>query len=150
MNQKENKDFYIKLRKKVDKWFEKNIGKEHRWAEYILIAPDFFHLLTKLAVDNEVPKSKKIKIFAAIAYFISPIDLLPEALLGPAGYLDDVALAAYILNDIINDIHPKIIIRNWAGEKDILDLIRTILANANDMLGSSIWQKIKKMFSKVI
>lgn len=150
MNEKENKDFYIKLRKKVDKWFEKNIGKEHRWAEYILIAPDFFHLLTKLAVDNEVPKSKKIKIFAAIAYFISPIDLLPEALLGPAGYLDDVALAAYILNDIINDIHPKIIIRNWAGEKDILDLIRTILANANDMLGNGIWQKIKKMFSKVI
>lgn len=148
MNEKENNDFYLNLRKKINEWFEKNIGKHHKWAEYILVVPDFFHLLTKLAVDKEVPKSKRVKIFAAIAYFISPVDLLPEALLGPAGFLDDIALAAYVLNDIINDVHPKIVLRNWAGERDILDLIKTILANANDMLGSGVWQKIKRMFSK--
>lgn len=148
--EKKQKDFYIKLRVKVNKWLEENIGKEHRWAEYILIAPDLFHLLTKLAIDKDVPETKKVKILAAIAYFISPIDLLPEAFLGPVGYLDDIALAAFVLNDIINEINPKVVSRNWAGERDILDLVKTILANASEMLGSGLWQKIKRMLLKLI
>ena len=32
-----------------------------------------------------------------LSFFISPIDFLPEALLGPLGYLDDLALTCYVL-----------------------------------------------------
>lgn len=144
MNFEEN-DFYKKLRKRIDDWLEINTGKNNQWSEYILLAPDLFHLLTKLSRDKEVPESKKLKLYAAIAYFISPVDLLPEALFGPIGFLDDVALSAYILNDIINNIDPKIVTRNWAGDKDILHLVKTILANANNFLGSGILKKIKKI-----
>ena len=138
------KDFYKKIRKKINEWLESNTGKNKQWNEYILLAPDLFHLLTKLSVDKEIPESKKVKLYAAIAYFISPIDLLPEALFGPVGFLDDIALSAYVLNDIINNVDPKIVKRNWAGDKDILVLIKTIVANANNFLGSGIVKKIKK------
>ena len=140
----EEKDFYIKIRSKINSWIENNTGGNKQWNEYILLAPDLFHLLTKLSIDKEVPESKKVKLLAAIAYFISPIDLLPEALVGPIGFLDDIALSAYVLNDIINNVDPKIVTRNWAGDKDILVLVKTILANANNFLGGRIWNKIRK------
>lgn len=145
MNKKEE-DFYKNLRIKINKWLDEKVGRNHPWSEYILLAPDLFHLLTKLVVDSDVPDTKKIKIAASILYFISPIDFLPEALLGPVGYLDDVALAAYILNDIINNVDPVIVSRHWAGEKDILALVKTILANADKFLGTGIWKKIKNKF----
>lgn len=140
----EEKDFYKKIRKKINNWLRTSAGKNNQWSEFILLAPDLFHLLTKLSVDKEIPESKKVKLFAAIAYFISPIDLLPEAIFGPVGFLDDIALSAYVLNDIINNVDPKIVSRNWAGDKDILVLVKTIVANANNFLGSGILRKIKK------
>ena len=138
---KEHLDFYQKLRNEVKHWVNKNVDKDNKWSDYILLAPDIFHLLCKLSVEKNVPASKKIKLVGAIAYFISPIDLMPEGLIGPIGYLDDIALAAYVLNDLINEIDPQIIRKHWAGEKDILDLIKTILTNADKMIGGKLWQK---------
>ncbi|GAB4366067.1 MAG: hypothetical protein Kow0042_05730 [Calditrichia bacterium] len=145
MNQKQQ-DFYLELRKQIDVWLKKQVGKEHRWSEYILLAPDIFHLLCKLLLDSRVPTGKKVKLGAAVAYFISPLDFLPEALLGPLGYLDDLAIAAYALNDVINEVEPKVVSENWAGDRDILNLIKTILANSDRMLGSGLWRKIRNQF----
>lgn len=142
----QKKDFYQKLRTDTKKWLEDRNASENKWTEYILLAPDLFHLLTKLTLDPDVPASKKVKIAGIIAYFISPLDFLPELLLGPIGYLDDIALTAYILNDIINEVDPKIIQRNWAGDRDILNLVKTIVANTNNMIGSGIWKKLKRTF----
>ncbi len=144
---KAQQDFYQKLRVKIKKWIETRDQKDQRWAEYILLAPDIFHLLCKLAMDPEVPASKKVKLGVVIAYFVSPLDFLPEMILGPIGYLDDIALSAFILNDIINNTDPKLITRNWAGERDILELVKTILVNADKMVGSGLWQKLKNKLS---
>ncbi len=32
-----------------------------------------------------------------LLYLISPIDILPEAMLGPLGFVDDAALLAYLI-----------------------------------------------------
>jgi uncharacterized membrane protein YkvA (DUF1232 family) len=139
-------DFYRKIRKDVKDWVNDNLDKENKWADYILAAPDLFHLLCKLTTDREIPSNKKIKLVAGIAYFISPIDLLPEMFLGPVGYLDDIAVAAFILNDLINEVDPQIVKKHWAGEQDVLVLIKTILANADKMIGRKMWQRIRKRF----
>jgi uncharacterized membrane protein YkvA (DUF1232 family) len=146
MDQKQQ-DFYRKLRSQITQWIGKKTNQHQRWAEYILLAPDFFHLLCKLMVEAEVPPAKKIKLAAVIAYFISPIDFIPEGFFGPIGYLDDIALTAYILNDLINDVNPQVITRHWAGEGDILNLLKTILLNSDKMLGSGLWKKIRQKFS---
>ncbi len=145
MNDKQS-DFYQKIRKDVKRWVNDNLDVENKWVDYILAAPDLFHLLCKLTADNDIPSNKKLKLLAGIAYFISPIDLLPEAFLGPIGYLDDIAVAAFILNDLINEVDPQIVRKHWAGNQDVLDLIKTILVNADEMIGSKIWQRIKKRF----
>lgn len=141
-------DFYFELRKNINEWLDQNLGKRHKWSEYILTAPDLFHLLVKLLIDKDVPEIKKVKLAAVIFYFISPIDLFPEALLGPVGYLDDIALTAYVLNDLINDINQDVIYRNWAGDKDILELIKNILEKADVMIGSGLWNKLRSRFAR--
>jgi len=144
--EKKHSDFYRKIRKDVKVWVNDNLDNENKWVDYILAAPDLFHLLCKLSADSEIPSNKKLKLVAGIAYFISPIDILPEMFLGPIGYLDDIAVAAFILNDLINEVDPQIIRKHWAGEQDVLILIKTILTNADKMIGSKMWQKIKKRF----
>ena len=139
-------DFYRNLRRKIKDWVLNKNGANNKWAEYILLAPDLFYLLYKLALDKDVLVADKVKLAAAIAYFISPIDLVPEALLGPVGYIDDIALAAYVLNSIINHTDPELIRKHWAGEEDVLEVIQRILKLADQMLGSGLWNRLKAKF----
>jgi uncharacterized membrane protein YkvA (DUF1232 family) len=48
------------------------------------------------AMDAATPVRARLTLFGALAYFVSPIDLIPDFLLG-IGYTDDAAvlLAAY-------------------------------------------------------
>ena len=142
MGKREDK-FYLKIRKNIMSWLEDKTNINYKWKEYLLVVPDIFYLLVKLAQDPDVPQSKKISLVAAIAYFISPIDLLPEAILGPIGYLDDLGIAAYVLNDLLNSIDPNIVRRNWAGEIDILILIKKILINMDKIIGKGLWERVK-------
>ncbi len=138
-----HEDFYQALRKRIRKWLDTRQGAESRWAEYVLFAPDLFHLLCKLALDKDVPNAEKSKLAVALAYFVAPIDVLPEIVLGPVGFIDDIALAAYVLNSLVNDINPDIVKKHWAGDEDILHVIRKILKAADDMVGSGLWKKVK-------
>ncbi len=50
---KKQLDFYQKLRNEVKQWVSKNLDKDNKWSDYILFAPDIFHLLCKLSIDKE-------------------------------------------------------------------------------------------------
>jgi uncharacterized membrane protein YkvA (DUF1232 family) len=141
-------DYYQKLRSKIHDWIGSDEGRKHAWADYLLFAPDLFHLLCRLSVDPDVSANDKAKLVAAIAYFISPIDLIPEAIVGPVGYLDDIALAAYVLHGMINHTDPEVLRRHWAGDTDILVVIKQILASADKMMSSSIINKLKRLIGK--
>ncbi|MBT8350877.1 MAG: DUF1232 domain-containing protein [Deltaproteobacteria bacterium] len=126
-------------------WIHSEEGKDHKWSEYLLAAPDLFHLLCKLSIDKDVPVKEKAMLAGAIAYFVSPIDLVPEAIVGPIGYVDDISLAAYVLNQIVNNTDPEVLKRHWAGDGDLLDLIQHILERADKMVGSGLWNKLRNM-----
>jgi len=142
MQQKEV-DFYVKLRHKIKQWLDSKSGKSNQWARYLIWAPDLFHLLWKLSLDENVPKKEKVKLVAALAYFISPIDLIPEAIFGPVAFTDDIALTAYVLNGLVNNISPDIVRKHWAGEEDVLEVIKKILMVTDKMIGKGLWNKLK-------
>lgn len=141
---KTQSDFYQKLRQKVRGCISSEDSKKNKYVEYILAAPDIFHLLCKLTLDLQVPIKQKAKLAGAIAYFISPLDLMPEAIIGPLGYIDDLALAAYVLDGIINEVNPDIVKRHWAGNDDILELIQHLIKLGNEVVGTGIYRTIKK------
>ena len=138
---KKHSDFYIKIRRQITAFLEKH---NFEYGHLLLLAPDFFHLLVKLSLDKRVPKNKKIKLGIGIAYFILPIDILPEAFLGPIGYMDDLAVAAYILNDFINQENLDVVYENWAGDSDVLSSIQNILTIADKYFGRGLWERIKR------
>jgi uncharacterized membrane protein YkvA (DUF1232 family) len=143
-----HEDFYQALRLRIAGWLEsKGAGFKH--AQILLLAPDLFHLLTRLLLDPRIPRAEKAALGAAVAYFLSPIDLLPEALLGPIGYVDDVALAAYALSRLINAGHGAVAKELWAGDGELLDVIRRILEIADEMVGSGLWERLKKHFQSL-
>jgi uncharacterized membrane protein YkvA (DUF1232 family) len=139
----EQKDFYLLLRTRINAYLHE---KNPRYADLLLLAPDLFHVLVKLSFDRRVPAEKKIKFMAVISYFIMPLDFLPELILGAIGYLDDLALSAYILHKYINEIDSSIVREHWAGRQDILTVIKNILGAADQMIGSGLWRKIKNRF----
>ena len=50
------------------------------------------------------------KLVSVLLYIVSPIDILPEALLGPIGLIDDFAvvlLLGGIVKDIVNGIQAQ-------------------------------------------
>jgi len=144
----QQKDFYQDLRKRMHEWLGSEEGKSNKWAEYLMFAPDLFHLLCKLSIDKDVPVKEKAKLAGAIAYFISPLDLIPEAITGPVGYIDDIALAAYVLNSIVNKTNPDVLRRHWAGDEDVLVAIQHILQVAENMVGKGLWNKLKKVLGE--
>lgn len=138
----EKMDFYKELRRKIVAWAEGK-GKGYKYLPYILAAPDFFYVLVKLMLDDRVPVGEKARVGVAIAYFIMPIDIIPEGLLGPVGYADDVVIAVWVLNRVVNNVGKDIVLEHWPGEQDMIQLIQNILAQADEWLGSGAYKKLK-------
>lgn len=141
MDTERHEDFYQALRVRIATWLSTQ-GEGYKHAQLLLLAPDLFHLLCKIALDARVPRLQKAKLAAAIAYFVSPLDLIPEALVGPIGYVDDLAVAAFALNSVINEGQEAIAREHWAGDGDLLVVIQQVIERANDMLGGGMLKRV--------
>jgi len=144
-SEERRRDFYQKLRSRVHNWAENRDLTTQKSASLILAAPDLFHLTCKLMVDSRTPAQSKLLLGAVLAYFISPIDLVPEALFGPFGYVDDVAFAALAIDKLVSSVGEDVIREHWAGEEDGLELIRSIVATLDEHLGKRIAGKLRKL-----
>lgn len=146
--QKEQKDFYHTLRSKIDKWLETKTGKNHKYAKYLLFAPDIFYLLINVAADKRVTTKDKAIAAGAIAYFVLPFDLIPEGLIGPGGYIDDLIVASFVLQSIVNNLSQDIIRDHWAGDEDGLKMINKAAGLSEKVMGKGVVPKLIKKFRK--
>ncbi len=134
--------FYHKLRRTVRIWSGGQGSRPNKYADLILASPDLFMLLVRLSRDDRVDRNDRAKLAGAVAYFINPLDFVPEILLGPPGLVDDLALSAFVLHDVLENTDPALVREHWEGDMDLLDLIRQILAAADTMLGGPTWRRL--------
>jgi uncharacterized membrane protein YkvA (DUF1232 family) len=144
-SESQRRDFYQKLRARVSEWAAGKDLKTNKAASFVLAAPDLFHLCCKLLTDPRTPAKSKITLGAVIAYFISPIDLMPEAVFGPLGFVDDVAFAALAIDKLVDSVGEEVIQEHWAGEADGLQLVRSIVATMDEQLGKRVASKLRKL-----
>ncbi len=144
----EHWDYYRRFRRRISKLEHSGNPMRERIREVLLLGPDLLHLSLHLVRDPDVPKKHKVKLGAAIAYFISPVDFLPEIIFGPFGYLDDIAVLAYVLNALLNDVPEHVVDRYWAGDDTVLNVVRGIVLAADRLLGNGLWNRIKRQFGK--
>src|SRR5258706_3467 len=140
--------FYDRIRSTIQRYVDgkgKVLGKT---AEFLLLVPDVFILLWRLTTDSRVNGKDKILLGSAVAYYIMPFDLIPEAIVGPAGYLDDLVFGVYVLNKVLGSVDASVVREHWSGSEDVLDAIKRVLNSAESLVGKDLLGKIKKMLGK--
>lgn len=98
-------------------------------------------LLFNLLKSEEVNLKEKTMIVGTLGYFILPIDLLPDALVG-VGYTDDAAALMAVLTALASCINSSIQQTSKAQLKDLLgeyderavDAISNVIAKANESI----------------
>lgn len=117
-------DFYHRLRQKVQSWAEAQVPPRYRGlVPWLLLLPDLFAMLVRLMGDPRVPAGAKVRLGIAIAYVISPIDLVPD-FLPLVGVGDDLALLILALADLVEEAPPEALREHWSGQGDVIALIR--------------------------
>jgi uncharacterized membrane protein YkvA (DUF1232 family) len=106
------------------------IGEEPRGQtdlkEYLLLLPRLAKLIWRLTRDPRVPARSKATLMMLGAYVMSPVDLIPDFIPG-LGQLDDIVIAAFALDSILNRIPDHIVREHWDGDEDVLQVVREIL-----------------------
>lgn len=141
--------YYDRLRNRVTDFAQRRAGKPGRGiVEVLLLAPDLFILLSRLILDNRVPAETRRLILGALVYFVTPIDLLPEALLGPAGLLEDVVLAAAVLSVALGPDLEAIADGYWNGSQRLRVVLRDVSDLAYNVLGHNLYVRLQRLLSR--
>lgn len=157
-NENKAKDFYQRLRAKIRTQLAKRTSDSSKGPEYdkfvetLAVLPDLFHLAIKCIFDKTIPVENKGALVLAVAYVMSPIDLIPDVFF-VVGWLDDLIVLTMGLNkflDVNNFAVKQAVTRHWAGEGEVLETIKHVLATADaaiDFLPKRIFQTIRGMFT---
>ena len=123
---------YDRLRKRV---VSSVPGARSGLRDLLLMLPDLVVLLGRLARDRRVPPAAKVIALLGISYALSPIDLLPDLLLGPLGMMDDLLVVVAALSRILNHVHPDLVRSHWSGQEDILLALKRVTDWAESWMG---------------
>jgi len=102
----ENKDPYSKLK------------KQPYLARIIFHIPNFIKLSLRLLKDRQVPFFLKLLVYGAIAYIISPYDLIPDFLVPFLGYFEDIIIGILCLVGLVKLSPPEVV----AGHVKAIDI----------------------------
>lgn len=84
--------------------------------------PDVAILFKDVLRDPRVPRGAKIKVGAALAYLVSPLDLIADVIPG-VGMLDDVAIVAFAARELLDGAGADIVREHWRGSDHGLDVV---------------------------
>ncbi|MEN8040330.1 MAG: DUF1232 domain-containing protein [Actinomycetota bacterium] len=93
-------------------------------AETLLLLPNVVVLLTRLLRDPRVPIRRKVFVGSVLAYVVSPVDLVPDFVVG-LGRLDDIVFVSLAIDHLMSGADAEIVREHWNGSQDGLDLIRS-------------------------
>ena len=137
--------WYAIWRKRILKWVK--IHTDSEVADYVTLLPDMLMLCVGLIRDQRVPSPLKVSLVSAVLYVLSPFDLVPEALLGVVGLVDDAGVLALALHGLLSigtiemDDWESIFHDHWHGDGNpvhvILKLILRISKDAGRLVGKA-------------
>lgn len=91
------KDPYSKLKKQL------------YLAKIIFHIPNFIKLSLRLLKDKRVPFYLKLLVYGAIAYVLSPYDLIPDFLVPFLGYFEDILIGVACLIGLVKGSPPEVV-----------------------------------------
>jgi uncharacterized membrane protein YkvA (DUF1232 family) len=113
--------------------------------DLVLLLPDLTVLLARLLRDPRAPLGPKLLALLGLGYVLSPIDLVPEVLLGPIGLVDDLLVVSAALSRLLNDVHPDVVRSHWSGRGDALDAIQRVTSWSRSLLGRNLGSVVRRV-----
>ncbi len=89
------------------------------------LLPDLVRLIRRLAVDPQVPRGVRVRLWLLLGYLLMPIDLIPD-FVPVVGYADDAILVNLVLRSVIRRAGPESLTRHWPGTTEGLRTIRAL------------------------
>jgi uncharacterized membrane protein YkvA (DUF1232 family) len=114
--------------------------------DLVLLLPDLTVLLARLLRDRRVPRGPKLVALLGLGYVLSPIDLLPEVLLGPIGLVDDLLVVSAALSRLLNDVHPDVVRSHWSGKGDALDAIQRVTGWSRTFVSRQVGSAVRRVW----
>ncbi len=141
--------FYDRLRYRIVRTIERRGGKlGDRAVSALLLVPDVFFLLLRLSLDREVPRATRAVLASTLAYFVLPFDLLPEGLIGPVGFLDDLVLALMALSQAFGKDLDPYAEKYWNGSEPLRRVMSDILVSADSLLGNNLYARLRARLAR--
>ncbi|MDX1632285.1 MAG: DUF1232 domain-containing protein [Thermoanaerobaculia bacterium] len=141
--------FYDRLRNRITRTVSRRGGSlSEGTVEALLLVPDVFVLLLRLLLDRETPSETRALIGGALAYFVLPADLLPEAFVGVGGFLDDLVLSSVVLSSVLSPELEERARRYWSGSQEVRRTLTDVVQSADALLGADLVGRLEKLLAK--
>jgi uncharacterized membrane protein YkvA (DUF1232 family) len=100
-------------------------AKSAAWRDLLWFLPDMARLLRRLARDPRVPWHAKAVAGVAVAYVLSPIDVIPDVF-GRVGQMDDIYIVTKALRYLFATAGYDVVREHWSGTNDGFTLLLVI------------------------
>lgn len=121
-------------------------GAKRTVMHHVRQLPKYLRLLGGLIADRRVAIFDKLLVAGAIAYIISPIDLIPD-FIPFFGEVDDLFILMLALQHLVDNAGRRVLLDHWTGDPDDLgDLnLNAALAAAAFFLPKRIRRRIRRV-----
>ena len=88
--------------------------------------PNLVKLGYRLMRDPRVPVKQKAFLGAALAYMVSPVDVIPD-FIPFLGRADDLVILAFALNAMFDAAGEALVHEHWDGTGDVLEIVSGVI-----------------------
>lgn len=127
------KDFYDTLTDNLESY-------TGEYESFIDNGPVLFKVLCDL-LNNDINPSLRLPVCGAIAYYVTPEDIIPEQVYGPYGYIDDIYISSYVLK-MVGEVHGYEFIQENCSVDEIEKIISDCEEKSLEILNDDEIKKI--------
>ena len=109
--------------------------------DLLLVLPRLARMIASLLSDRHVPTAVKVALGLVAVYLASPVDLIPD-FIPFIGYLDDVILAAIVVDALVNSVDRGVLLRYWPGSPASLDTAARVAQRVSAWVPSRIKARV--------
>lgn len=111
----------------------------------LLALPNLLSLLVRLMRDPRVDRRRRLVAMGAVAYVISPVDLIPEVI-PVLGKADDVLVVILALRMLLDGAEEDLLAEMWGGPPEVLEVFDDLLEWAAALVPG----KLRWAFSRLV
>ena len=123
----EFKDFYYTLKENLETY-------NGEYASFIDCGPNLFKLLCDVLDEDTIDRESRNEICSAIAYYVVPMDVIPEQVYGPYGYIDDIFISVYVLKRLAEKYSFDFLQEVWDRDSNVEEVIEDCYEKSLEVL----------------